>query len=58
YHAPDPDIELSELHEDMDKWRSRLRVGVFGYVVLWLLAWLLGLAQYALLYDPLVTLGR
>ncbi len=42
----------------MDKWRSRLRVGVFGYVVLWLLAWLLGLAQYALLYDPLVTLGR
>ena len=53
YHEPDPEIELSALHEDMDAWRFRLRVGVFGYLALWVLAWLLGLAQYALLYDPL-----
>lgn len=53
YHEPDPDIELSELHEDMDAWRFRLRVGVFGYLGFWLLAWLVGLARYVLIYDPL-----
>lgn len=53
YQDPDPDLELSALHEDMDVWRFRLRVGVFGYFVLWLLAWLVGLARYAVVYNPL-----
>ena len=52
YHDPDPDIELSALHEDMDTWRFRLRVGVFGYLVFWLLAWAVGLARYLLVYGP------
>ena len=51
YHEPDPDLDLSELHEDMDAWRTRLRVGVFGYVGLWLLAWLVGVARDLLIYD-------
>jgi len=53
YHEPDPDLALSELHEDMDAWRARLRVGVFGYVTVWLLAWLVGMARFVLIYDVL-----
>jgi hypothetical protein len=53
YHEPDPDLDIGELHEDMDAWRFRLRVGVFGYLALWVAAWLVGLARYALVYDPL-----
>ncbi|MDZ7702758.1 MAG: hypothetical protein U5J98_12250 [Halobacteriales archaeon] len=52
YHEPDPDVELSALHEDMDKWRVRLRVGVFGYLGFWLLAWVVGLARYWVFYGP------
>jgi hypothetical protein len=33
YRNPDRDVDISELHEDMDAWRFRLRVGVFGYLV-------------------------
>ncbi|WP_327051390.1 DUF7321 family protein [Halomicrococcus gelatinilyticus] len=44
--APDRDVDISELHEDMDSWRWRLRVGVAGYVVFWLLAWVLGVGRY------------
>lgn len=57
YHDPDPDVELADLHEDMDSWRFRLRVGVFGYLVFWLLAWLVGLARYVIVYDPLGRLS-
>lgn len=53
YHDPDPELELSALHEDMDAWRFRLRVGVFGYLGFWVLAWLVGLVRYAIIYDPL-----
>jgi len=53
YHEPDPDLELSELHEDMDAWRARLRVGVFGYVGLWLLAWIVGVIRYLFIYKVL-----
>lgn len=53
YHEPDPDLDLSALHEDMDAWRRRLRVGVFGYVGLWLLAWLVGVVRYVRIYDVL-----
>ena len=51
YHEPDPDVELSALHPDVDVWRRRLRVGVFGYLGLWILAWLVGMARYLLIYD-------
>ena len=53
YHEPDPDVDLSELHENMDAWRTRLRVGVFGYLGLWILSWLVGMARYIILYDLL-----
>lgn len=57
YHDPDAEVELSDLHEDMDLWRRRLRVGVFGYLGFWLLAWVVGLARYAVVYDPLGRIG-
>jgi hypothetical protein len=53
YHDPDPDVELSSLHEDMDAWRTRLRVGVFGYLGLWILAWIVGMVRYVVVYDVL-----
>ncbi|WP_411965737.1 hypothetical protein [Haloferax sp. YSMS24] len=46
YHNPDPDVSLDDLHENMGAWRGRLRVGVFGYVVFWFMAWILGLYRY------------
>jgi len=53
YNEPDPALDISELHEHMDAWRRRLRVGVFGYVLLWLLAWAVGMVRFALIYDVL-----
>lgn len=52
YRDPDPDGEtpLSELHPEMDHWRKRLRVGVAGYVLFWLLAWVVGMGRYATRY--------
>ena len=50
YEDTPDDVRLSDLHEKADDWRKRLRVGVFGYVVLWLLAYVLGLLQYAAFY--------
>lgn len=50
YHDPDEDVALDELHEHMPYWRKRLRIGVFGYVLFWLGAYLLGLARYVLRY--------
>jgi hypothetical protein len=44
------DVDISELHENMDDWRRRLRVGVAGYVLLWLVAWLVGVSWYVLRY--------
>jgi hypothetical protein len=47
----DPDsVALDDLHENMGAWRGRLRIGVFGYVVFWLLAWLLGLYRFWVRY--------
>ncbi|ELZ27302.1 hypothetical protein C474_18189 [Halogeometricum pallidum JCM 14848] len=46
YHNPDQEIDLDDLHENMGAWRGRLRVGVVGYVLFWLLAWFLGAYQY------------
>ena len=50
YRDPDPDVDISELHPDMDAWRGRLRVGVFGYLVFWLLAYLVGVVRFVEMY--------
>lgn len=50
YHDPDRDVDLDELHPDMGAWRFRLRVGVFGYLLFWLGAWLVGTVGYVRLY--------
>lgn len=50
YHDPGREIELDDLHENMGHWRTRLRVGVFGFLILWLLAWVSGMYRYLLLY--------
>ena len=47
YHDYDEDVLLDEIgSERMAHWRSRLRIGVFGYVIFWLLAYLVGIARY------------
>lgn len=46
YRNPDPDADIGELHEHMGAWRSRLRIGVFGYTLLWILAYLIGIYRY------------
>ncbi|MFB6106336.1 MAG: hypothetical protein ABEJ70_05120 [Halobacteriaceae archaeon] len=53
YHDPDPSVAVDDLHEDMGAWRKRLRAGVAGYVVFWILAWVVGLARYLIRYDLL-----
>ncbi|MXR21131.1 DUF7321 family protein [Halobacterium bonnevillei] len=51
YNDPDQDVDLDEIHENMDDWRKRLRAGVVGYVVCWLIAWVLGVARFAVKYQ-------
>lgn len=53
YREPDQEIAIDDLHENMDAWRFRLRVGVFGYVVFWLLAWIVGVVRFVFLYEVL-----
>ncbi len=51
YHDYDEDVLLEEIGDDnMKFWRRRLRVGVFGYVLFWILAYLVGVGRYALRY--------
>ncbi|WP_338741847.1 DUF7321 family protein [Haloplanus salilacus] len=50
YRDPDRDVDLNDLHENMGAWRGRLRIGVFGYVVFWLGAYLIGVARYVQLH--------
>ncbi|WP_254767513.1 DUF7321 family protein [Salinilacihabitans rarus] len=50
YADPDPDVPLDDLHEHASAWRRRLRLGVFGYVVFWIVAYLLGVVRYVLRY--------
>lgn len=50
YHDPDRDVDLSDLHENMGAWRGRLRIGVFGYVLFWVGAYVLGIYRYAVEY--------
>jgi hypothetical protein len=35
-----------DLHENMSAWRGRLRIGVVGYVVFWIGAYLVGVYRY------------
>ncbi len=51
YANPDVDVELDALHENMPGWRRRLRVGVFGYVLFWIVAYLIGIFRYVLRYQ-------
>lgn len=52
YHDYDQDLLLEEIGgENMDHWRSRLRIGVVGYVILWLFAYLAGFGRYVVKYD-------
>ncbi len=48
YHDPDADID--DLHENMNHWRKRLRVGVAGFMILWLCAWVTGLYRFYVLH--------
>ena len=48
--SPDQDIDLNDLHENMSAWRGRLRIGVFGYTLFWIAAWLVGMYRYFLRY--------
>jgi hypothetical protein len=51
YEDYDQDVLLDEIGSDrMDHWRSRVRIGVFGYVIFWIFAYLVGVARYALRY--------
>lgn len=54
YHDYDQDVLLDEIGSDqMDHWRSRLRIGVFGYTFFWILAYGAGFARYVIQYDLL-----
>lgn len=50
YRDPDHDADISDLHPDMDAWRGRLRIGVFGYLLFWVLAYVLGVARFLIVY--------
>lgn len=50
YHEPDQDIAIDELDERMPHWRRRLRIGVFGYLTFWILAYLVGASVYVQFY--------
>ncbi|WP_123537169.1 DUF7321 family protein [Halosimplex salinum] len=54
YNDYDEDVLLDEIGSDrMSHWRSRVRIGVFGYVIFWVLAYGAGVARYALRYNVL-----
>ena len=50
YSDPDADVAIDDLHENMGAWRGRLRIGVFGYVLFWIAAYLLGIYRYLTIY--------
>ena len=55
YRDPDRDIALDDLHENMGAWRGRLRIGVVGYVLFWIVAWLIGVYRFYTLYAHRVV---
>jgi len=50
YEDPDQETSLSDLHENADAWRTRLRIGVFGYLIFWILAYVVGMFRYVVGY--------
>lgn len=50
YRDPDPDADIGDLHPDMGAWRGRLRIGVFGYLGFWVLAYALGVVRFLGMY--------
>ena len=46
----DRDVAIDDLHEHMSAWRSRLRIGVAGYVLFWLLTWVAGMVRFFIDY--------
>jgi hypothetical protein len=51
YHDYDETVLLEEIgDENMQFWRRRLRIGVFGYVFFWMLTYLVGLLRYVVRY--------
>jgi hypothetical protein len=52
YNDYDEDVLLDEIgDENMRFWRRRLRIGVFGYVVFWMLAYVVGVWRYLVRYS-------
>ncbi len=54
YHDPDQDVDLDDIHENMGAWRFRLRTGVFGFLLLWIAAWIIGVIRYVIFYTDLL----
>jgi hypothetical protein len=50
YQVSDDSIPIDELGKDMDLWRKRLRIGVMGYLLIWIIAWSIGVIRYFQLY--------
>lgn len=51
YNDYDERVLLDEIgDENMQFWRRRLRIGVFGYVLCWIIAFLTGFTRYVALY--------
>lgn len=54
YRDPDEDVDIDDLHEHMGAWRWRLRIGVVGYLLFWIIAYLIGLVRFAFIYSAFV----
>lgn len=51
YHDYDEDVLLDEIGSDrLQFFRRRIRIGVFGYVFFWILAYVVGFARYLMKY--------
>lgn len=51
YHDYDETVLLDEIGDEyMSFWRRRLRIGVFGYVFFWILAYSVGVIRYLIRY--------
>ncbi len=51
YHDYDHEVILEEIgEENFAHWRRRLRIGVFGYILFWLLAYIVGVSRFLLRY--------
>jgi hypothetical protein len=52
YHDYDENVLLDEIGgETMSHWRKRIRIGVFGYVIFWVLAYVAGMVRYLFRYH-------